>query len=321
MSNQVSLSRSKLPFTGRIIMFFVRHLQQAMASLGELWRNPVSSIMTMAVLGVSLSLPAALQVLVKNAEAVTDSWASAAEISLFINEGRSEQSIKNLITRIQSYPEISDVRYISRDQALAEFKQLSGFGEALDYLDTNPLPAVVLVTPSQKYSSAGGARELLNKLQQEPEVSFGRLDIEWLERLQAVLKLLQHTVMAIAVLLVLAVVLVIGNTVRLAIMARRAEIEVMKLVGATEGFIQRPFLYTGVWYGVIGGLLAWVIINILVLYLDSALAELMGLYQTSLNMQTLSFSELLQLIVLASFLGWLGSYLSVRQHLRNIEPS
>ncbi|MBV7316319.1 permease-like cell division protein FtsX [Shewanella sp. NIFS-20-20] len=321
MSSQVSLSRSKLPISGRIIMFFVRHIQQAMASLGELWRNPVSSLMTMAVLGVSLSLPAALQVLVKNAETVTESWGSAAEISLFIDEGRSEQSIQNLMTRIQVYPEVSELRYISRAQALEEFKLMSGFGEALDYLDSNPLPAVVLVTPSHMYSSAAGARELLDKLQQEPEVSFGRLDIEWLERLQAVVNLLQKTVLAIAALLVLAVVLVIGNTIRLAIMARRAEIEVMKLVGATEAFIQRPFLYTGIWYGVIGGILAWLIINILVLYLDSALAELLGLYQSSLEMQTLSFTELLQLMMLASFLGWLGSYFSVRQHLRNIEPT
>jgi len=222
--------------------------------------------MTMAVLGVSLSLPAALQVLVKNAENITQSWNSAAEISLFINEGRSEQSIQSLITRIKSFREVASVDYISREQALEEFQRLSGFGEALSYLDENPLPAVVSVTPSVKYSSPTGARELLRKLEREPEVSFGRLDIEWLERLQALVRLLEKTVLAIAALLVLAVVLVIGNTIRLAIMNRRTEIEIMKLVGATEAFIQRPFLYTGIWYGVIGGLLAWLIINILVWY-------------------------------------------------------
>lgn len=152
-------------------------------------------------------------------------------------------------------------------------------------------------------------------------MSFGRLDIEWLERLQAVVRLLERTVLAIAVLLVLAVVLVIGNTIRLAIMNRRTEIEVMKLVGATEAFIQRPFLYTGIWFGIIGGILAWIIINVLVLYLDGALTELLGLYGSQLQMQTLTLVELVQLVCLASFLGWLGSYLSVRQHLRAIEPS
>ncbi|GIU19360.1 cell division protein FtsX [Shewanella colwelliana] len=321
MSQKPQLVRSKLPFTGRIVMFFIRHIQHAMGSMGELWRNPVSSLMTMAVLGVSLSLPAALQVLVKNAETITQSWNSAAEISLFIDEGRSERTIQSLISRISAYSEVSEVNYINRDQALEEFQRLSGFGEALAYLDENPLPAVVMVTPSIKYASPNGARELLKKLELEPEVSFGRLDIEWLERLQAVVRLLERTVLAIAALLVLAVVLVIGNTIRLAIMNRRTEIEVMKLVGATESFIQRPFLYTGIWYGIIGGILAWVIINLLVWYLDGALAQLLGLYGSSLEMQSLTLVELGQLVMLASFLGWLGSYLSVRQHLRAIEPS
>ncbi|MCC4833861.1 permease-like cell division protein FtsX [Shewanella sp. 1_MG-2023] len=321
MSNKVKITASKLPFTGRLVMFFVRHIQQAMASIGELWRNPVSSVMTMAVLGVSLSLPAALQVLVKNAENITQSWNNAAEISLFINEGRSEQSIQSLISRINVYSEVDVVHYINRDQALEEFQRLSGFGEALSYLDSNPLPAVVVVTPLARHSSPEGARKLLDKLEREPEVSFGRLDIEWLERLQAMVRLIERTVLAIAALLVLAVVLVIGNTIRLAIMNRRTEIEVMKLVGATEAFIQRPFLYTGIWYGVIGGVLAWIIINLLVWYLDSALAELLGLYGSQLQIQALSMAELVKLVLLASFLGWLGSYLSVRQHLRAIEPS
>ncbi|GIU51053.1 MULTISPECIES: permease-like cell division protein FtsX [Shewanella] len=321
MTKKVKITASKLPFTGRLVMFFVRHIQQAMASIGELWRNPVSSIMTMAVLGVSLSLPAALQVLVKNAENITQSWNNAAEISLFINEGRSEQSIQSLISRINVYSEVDVVHYINRDQALEEFQRLSGFGEALSYLDSNPLPAVVVVTPLARHSSPEGARKLLEQLEREPEVSFGRLDIEWLERLQAMVRLIERTVLAIAALLVLAVVLVIGNTIRLAIMNRRTEIEVMKLVGATEAFIQRPFLYTGIWYGVIGGVLAWIIINILVWYLDSALAELLGLYGSQLQIQALSLAELVKLVLLASFLGWLGSYLSVRQHLRAIEPS
>lgn len=321
MSDNARLTRSKLPMSGRIVMFFIRHAQQAMASMGELWRNPISSIMTMAVLGVSLSLPAALQVLVKNAETITSSWNSAAEVSLFIDETRSDQTIQSLLTRIRAYPEVEKVSYIDKNQALEEFQRLSGFGEALAYLDKNPLPAVITVTPTLRYSSPVGARELLTKLEREPEVSFGRLDIEWLERLQAIVRLLEHTVMAIAALLILAVVLVIGNTIRLAIMNRRSEIEVMKLVGATEAFIQRPFLYTGIWYGVIGGALAWVIINSLVWYLDGALADLLGLYGSQLEMKSLTFMELLQLVGLASLLGWLGSYLSVRQHLRAIEPT
>ncbi|MBT1445220.1 permease-like cell division protein FtsX [Shewanella sp. JM162201] len=321
MREHGELTRSKLPISGQIVMFFIRHIQQGMASIGELWRNPVSSLMTMAVLGVSLSLPAALQVLVKNADTITQSWSDAAEISLFIEEGRNEQAVQSLVSRIKGYSEVAEVHYINKDEALAEFQQLSGFGEALSYLETNPLPAVVTVIPTDKYSSPDGAKMLLSKLEKEQDVNHGRLNIEWLERLQALIRLLERTVFAIAALLVLAVVLIIGNTIRLAIMNRRSEIEVMKLVGATEAFIQRPFLYTGIWYGIIGGILAWIIINLLVWYLDGAIADLLGLYDSSLEMASLSFTELLQLVFLASFLGWFGSYLSVRQHLRAIEPS
>ena len=315
------LHQSKLPLSGRMVMFFVRHIQQAFASMGEVWRNPISSLMTMAVLGVSLSLPAALQVLVKNAEVVTHSWDNAAQISLFIEPSRSEKAIQSFITRVEAYPQVSDVGYISRKQALDEFQRLSGFGDALAYLDENPLPAVVTVTPTLSNASPNRAKDLLAKLQQEPEVSFGRLDIEWLERLQAIVSVVKSAVFAIALLLVGAVILVIGNTIRLAIMNRRSEIEIMKLVGATEAFIQRPFLYTGIWYGVIAGLIAGLIVNLLVWYLDSSILVLLDLYDTTGSLRSLSAHEMLLLILFASFLGWLGSYISVKQHLRRIEPS
>ena len=321
-SNQLKhVNQSKLPISGRIVMFFIRHLQQAMASIGELWRNPLSSIMTIAVLGVSLSLPATLQVLVKNAEVVTRSWDNAAQISLFVKMGRNEQSIQSLLTRIRTYPEVGEVHYISRNDALEEFQQLSGFGDALAYLDENPLPAVITVTPTTKTSNPSRSKNLLLKLEQEPEVSFGRLDIEWLERLQALVGVFQHGVFAIAVLLVLAVMLVIGNTIRLAIMNRRSEIKVMKLIGATESFIQRPFLYMGMWYGIVAGIFAGIIVNVIVWYLDSALLQLLELYEAKGSLQSLSFNELIFLVGFASLLGWLGSYLSVKQHLKAIEPT
>ncbi|MGB0895665.1 MAG: permease-like cell division protein FtsX [Parashewanella sp.] len=319
--SSMPINSSKLPVSGRIVMFFVRHFQQAMASVGEIWRNPVSSLMTMAVLGVSLSLPAALQVLLKNAQVITNSWNNAAQISLFIDVSRSHTVTQSLISRIKAYPEVANVDYISREMALEEFQQFSGFGDALAYLDQNPLPAVVTVTPNPSSATPNAARHLLLKLEQEPEVSFGRLDIEWLQRLQSLMKVFQHGLTAVAILLVLAVVLVIGNTIRLAIINRKSEIEIMKLVGATDSFIQRPFLYTGIWYGVIAGLFATVIIHLLVWYIDGALIELFAQYDASANLVSLSMTETLWLILFASFLGWLGSFLSVRQHIRKIEPS
>ena len=125
MSITPQINRSKLPLSGRIVMFFMRHIQQSMASLGELWRNPISSIMTMAVLGVSLSLPAAMQVLVKNAQEIVQSWDSAAEISLFVKQDQTDQAIQSLLARVKAFPEVNGVHYIDREQALTEFKNNS----------------------------------------------------------------------------------------------------------------------------------------------------------------------------------------------------
>ena len=216
---------------------------------------------------------------------------------------------------------MENVVYISAEQALTEFKVSSGFGQALEYLDENPLPATLLVTPSKRFSQVQAARELLLKLEQERGVDQGKLDLEWLTRLQAMAALIEDVVIAIAVLLCLSVVLIIGNTIRLAILNQKDAIAVMKLVGATDSFIQRPFLYAGVWYGVLGGFVASICVAILASYISGALGQLTDLYQSQFVLSGLSFAELMVLQLLAIGLGLLGSFISVRQHIRAIEPT
>jgi len=303
-----------------VTMYFIRHLQQALASVGELWRMPFSSLLTMAVLGVSLALPATLHLLLKNSEQLQNSWDSAAEITLFLTEQLSEPATTKLTNRILLYPEVASVHHISSEQALAEFKQLSGFGQALDYLDKNPLPALLIVVPTTKYSSPEGARMLLDKLQQQREVDFGKLDVAWLEKLNSIIGLLQDAVLALGCLLLVAVVLVIGNTIRLSILNRRDEIEVLKLVGATDDFIRRPFLYTGVWYGIVGGLIAWVCVSLMLWWMEDALVNLVGQFGSDFTLTGLSFNEFLWLILGGASLGWLGAYGSVTRHVHEIEP-
>lgn len=304
----------------RFIMYFIRHLQQALASIGELWRMPVSSLLTMSVLGVSLALPTTLHLLTKNGEQLRGSWDSAAEITLFVEEGLSENQMQKVLRRIGLYEQVNNVTYIGADQALEEFKSLSGFGDALSYLDKNPLPSVILVTPTVQYSSPEGARELLEKLQQQPEISFGKLDVTWLEKLTAIVNLLEDAALGLGILLLLAVALVIANTIRLSILNRREEIEVLKLVGATNDFIRRPFLYTGIWYGLIGGLIAWICVSLILWWVEGALLELASQLGSELTLKGLNFSEFLILIALSSGLGWLGAYGSVMRHVYEIEP-
>lgn len=308
-------------FFRRLVTLPIRHLQQAVGSLGDLWRTPFTSVMTVFVLGISLALPATLHLFVKNAQQVSEQWNSASQITLFLHLSTDDKGAKNLVKRIKLYPEVSEVHYISAEQALKEFKILSGFGQSLEYLDKNPLPATILVTPTKRASQASAANELLVKLKQEREVEQGKLDLEWLTRLEAMAQLIEDIVIGVALLLCMSVVLIVGNTIRLAILNQRDAIAVMKLVGATDSFIQRPFLYSGVWFGVFGGLLSWLAVTILAQYLTGAISKLTDLYQSNFQLQGLSLNEALFLIAFAVFLGLAGSYISVRKHIRAIEPN
>jgi len=305
----------------RVLTFPARHIQQAVGSLGDLWRTPFTSVMTVFVLGISLALPATLHLFVKNAQQVSEQWDSASQITLFLKLSTSEKSAKNLVKRIKLYPEVDKVHYISAKKALKEFKILSGFGQSLEYLDKNPLPATLLVTPTQRSSQANAANELLVKLKQEREVEQGKLDLEWLTRLEAMAQLIKDIVLGVALLLCLSVVLIVGNTIRLAILNEKEAIAIMKLVGATDRFIQQPFLYSGIWYGIFGGLLSWLAVSLLAQYLSGAISQLTELYQSNFQLQGLTFSDALTLIAFAVLLGLIGSYISVRKHIKAIEPN
>ena len=300
--------------------FMLNIFRQGVHSLGEMWRTPMASMMTIAVLGLSLTLPATLYLVVKNVQQVSSGFEEASEISLFVKESMSEQETQTLVKRLALYPEIDKVSFIPKQKALIEFKEVSGFGQALEYLDANPLPDVVIVTPTSRHRQPNTAKALLKKLETEREVDFGKLDIAWLERLNALLSLLKESVITIALLLLTSVTLIIGNTIRLSIMDKKEEIQVMKLVGATNAFIHAPFLWTGIWYGIIGGLFAFICVALMMWWLGSAVTQVAGVYQTSFSLVGLSIGEFGALVLLATSLGFVGSYLSVNRYIKEIEP-
>ena len=312
--------RQKLAWYRRALMWPVHHLQQAVASLGELWRNPFASLLTMAVLGLSLTLPSTLYVLVKNTSAVSGDWQQASQMSLFLRKEIDTKAIETLKTQWSLNPKIELVELISKEQGLADFRQQSGFGETLDYLESNPLPDVLLVIPADAFRTPAKARELLAELERAREVDFGKLDVQWLERLQALLNLAEDILGGLGILLCLSVVLIVGNTIRLNILSQREEIVVMKLVGATNAFIQRPFLYTGLWYGFIGGILAWLATAVLIWWIEGSVLSVTELYETQFQLAGLNFNEMLIVWLIAIVLGLAGSYLAVRRHIRSIEP-
>ncbi|WP_019675770.1 permease-like cell division protein FtsX [Arsukibacterium perlucidum] len=309
----------KIGLLRRFIMFWLNHARQAVASLGELWRTPSASILTIAVLGVSLTLPATLHLLVKNMQQISSSFTQAAEISLYIREQTPANQVQSLVTILQADHDVAEVIFVSKQQAMAEFKQISGFGAALNYLDSNPLPDLIRVLP--KNTAPQAAETLLQRLSNERIVDFAKLDIDWLTRLNAIVSMLQQAVAIIALLLLSAVLLIVGNTIRLSIMNKKDEIEVMKLVGATDAFIQRPFLYTGVWFGVFGGLLAFLVVELMLWWLQGAISNVTALYQSDFRLMAMSFREFIGLLLIAVLLGLTGSYLSVRRHISAIEPT
>jgi cell division transport system permease protein len=290
-------------------------------SLLRLIRAPMASVMTWIVIGIALALPAGLYVLLGNVQQLSRGWDGAPQISLFLHQHVDEEEGRNLSRRLGSDREIAGVEYLSRDDALHEFRDLSGFGDVLEQLDSNPLPAVIIVRPRQtNVLTAKHTEALKARLAAMPEVEFAQLDLEWVQRLYAMMELGRRIVGSLAMLLSVGVLMVIGNTIRLAIESRRDEIVVVKLVGGTDAFVRRPFLYTGVWYGLGGGIVATMIVGIGMMVLQEPVAKLAGLYNSQYRLLGLSFADMTNLWLTSAMLGWLGAWLAVARHLGDIEP-
>lgn len=306
--------------SNRFALWVYVHLQQFRQTMHEIWHTPLTSLMTIGVIGVSLALPAALMVILKNAESVTAQWQSGTQITLYLQKGTSEAEIQALQDRIRKNRQVESVRYISPEQGMSEFKALSGFSEAQAYLSDNPLPPVLEVKPWQVFRSPQESEQLLQSLKQESAVQQAKLDIQWVTRLNGIIALARQLVHVFGGFLVVGLLLTVANTLRLYIFNRRAEIEVMKLVGATDGFIQRPFLYLGFWYGAVGGLLAWWLSEVLLLLSEEAVTYLAELYDSSFRLTGLGSADGGLLLLLGISLSMGAAWFSVHKHLSEIEP-
>lgn len=297
-----------------------RHAQVALDSLGRLWRNGPAAIMTAAVIGIALALPAGLYLLLDNLDRLSGSWDGQVSLSVFLDDAVTTAQARKLATRIEGWDTVREVRLVTPDDALAEFAAQTGLGSVLESLDDNPLPAVLVILPGATQVTPAAADALRDRLTTLPEAAHTQLDLEWVQRLNAMLDTARRGVLIISGLLALAVLLVIGNTIRLEIQNRRDEIVVTKLIGATNGFVRRPFLYSGTWYGLGGALIAWVLVEAGFWLLHEPVARLAGLYQSEFALQTLPFLLLVVLVGGGLLLGLLGSWLAVGRHLSAIEP-
>lgn len=321
MNKRTNGNSSRYNLRRAFVAWLTQHGQACHFSLAQLMNNPLNSLLTTAVVGIALSLPAGFYILLENCQRVARNWDNSAEISLFLKLDVDEKISLELAEEIRQFEGIAGVKYISREAALQEFQQQSGFGEAVEALDENPLPPILLLLPEIHAMSSVDNEKLMQRLRALPEVDTAQFDRQWIQRLFAIIEIIKQAVIVLALLLALAVLLIVGNTIRLAIFNRRTEIEVNKLFGATEAFIQRPFLYSGLFHGLGGSLMAWGLLSLALYLMNNPVLRLASLYSSDFSLSGLSPTELLLFCTGGASLGLLGSWVSVKRHVRDIEPS
>jgi cell division transport system permease protein len=315
-----NIRRDKPATLNKMGAYFLHHMQSLVFSLGKIYQTPTTTIMTVAVIGITLSLPGGFYLFLKNIDAVSGDFRSSNQIVLYLDIALDEKKARALERQVADMPDVVETEFVSKQNSLEKFRQTSGFGKSIDTLSSNPLPHTIIVEPVSS-ADTFAVKNLLNLLQTLPGVEIAKLDTEWLERLYTILEIAKRSVAIITILFSFAVLLIIGNTIRLDIQNRYQEIIVTKLIGATNAFIRRPFLYGGLWYGLLGGLISWLIVEIGYLVISGPLESLNLLYQADLVLITFTFQDFIILISSSTLLGLTGSWIAVARHLNQIEPT
>jgi len=287
------------------------------ATLARLVRSPVSSLLNIGVIGVALALPVGFYVGLTNLQGFARGLAADPQLSLFLALDAGPRDVAQIEARLKQHPGVRKFSYIPREQALREMKASTGLADVVDSLTHNPLPDAFVVDAGDNAPQTLEA--LRNEMKRWPKVAHVQLDSAWARRLEAVLKFGRLAVLLLGMLLAFALIAITFNTIRLQIMTQREEIEVAKLIGATDPFIRRPFLYYGAILGLAGGLAAWMIVAAGVYLLNDALTDVSRLYGNAFHLQPLSPEDSLSLLLFSGWLGWFGAWLSVNQHLSRID--
>jgi cell division transport system permease protein len=297
-----------------------RHLQAFFGALGRLARTPFATLLTLIVIAVALALPAGLALMVNNLRAATGHLSNAVDFTVHFKLETPVERVQQIAKSARERAGIASITVVTADQALEEFKRASGFGDALAALESNPLPHHLIVRPARNASGPAEIESQRRYFAAFPEVDIVQLDLDWVRRLHSLLDVLRRVLWVVISVLGLGVLAVIGNTIRLEIQQRRPEIEVTKLVGGSNAFVRRPFLYTGLFYGLGGALLAALIVFGGMAYLDRAVGVLSAQYGSQFRMAGLGREGLGLLMGIGAALGWLGAFISTGRHLRRIEP-
>ena len=304
---------------GPVSIWFLLHVSTCVGALRRLAHQPFASLMTVLVIAVTLALPASMHLVIKNAQSIGNNWENALDFSVYLQSNVALNDAIRLGALIEQRADVAHVTVVSAQDALEEFKSASGFGSALDHLQTNPLPHTLIVRPSGANTEQSMIL-LHEELGNLPESDLVQIDTVWVQRFHAILHIVRRAIAIGAGLLGVAIVVIIGNTIRLDIQNRREEIEVTKLIGASNAFVRRPFLYSGFWYGLGGGLLALALVGYGLYALEQPVRRLAGLYNSTFSVLDLNLSESFTIIGIGVLLGLAGSWLAAARHMRRIEP-
>lgn len=307
-------------FSEKLQAYLRIHAHALFSSLGRIVRNAFTSIMTVIVIAIAISLASGFYLLVVNMQQLTGGLESSNQISLFLKSNVSDNAGKNLVDKIKQNDAVTDVVLITKEQALKEFKIYSGFGDALNVLEQNPLPTVIQILPKNTLNDMQAIESLMSEFNRMPQVDFAQLDMQWVNRLQSMMQILQRGVLLLSVLLGFAVLVITGNTIRLELQNRQDEVLICKLVGATHSFIQRPFLYTGFWFGFISGLVAWLLVSAIMMILQEPIERLSVLYNGAFNLSYFSFTDIVSLLAISSLLSVMGAWIVLHNQLQKIKP-
>lgn len=306
------------PAQGASLAWIRHHRECAVSALMRLVRNPVSSALTWLVIAISLTLPTLFYLALASLEQQTERWQSGGQITLYLTDATAVEEGRTLAEELGQRPEVISVRYIDADSAWESFSQSLTLNDDRLQLESNPLPAsIVLVPNGQSKTELEALRLVIDGL---PQVEDIQLDLAWIDRLNRFLELIATGVSGLAILLGVAVLLVVGNTIRLAIESRKEEIRIVKLLGATEAFIRRPFLYLGLWYGLLGGIAAWILVSGIAWWLHTPLSAFLDTYGLDAQVTWLDLSETFVLLFSATLVSLMGTHIALWRHLREAEP-
>jgi cell division transport system permease protein len=289
-------------------------------ALQDLKSKPLATFLTVMVIAISLTLPSVCYMVYKNVNTAASQYYPSPQITVYLEKTLDDDAAARVVGQLQAEQGVDKVNYLSRDEALGEFRNWSGFGGALDMLEENPLPAVAIVIPKLDFQGTDSLNTLRDRVARIQGVDEVRMDDSWFARLSSITGLVGRVAAMIGVLMIAAVFLVIGNSVRLSIFARRDTINVQKLIGATDGFILRPFLYGGALLGFSGAFLSLILSEILVLRLSSAVTEVAKVFGTQFELSGLGLDECLLMLIVCSMIGWIAAWLATVQHLRHFTP-